>query len=344
MNERCLHVLYRHVNLRFNLCDLRKMDYSGYSPLSRRVLKVQLNRQHQFVRTMLDHPDYGKHVRYFKGKLCPPSFDDWYNGMISEEELWRGLQLLTHVQSVDVISDENYGSGLIVPTKQFPNGLFQSATSVSLVGYMPYGLAKSILNAINPATLKHLCLGFVQEMKILERRDTNMPGERDEDGRILALGATSGLLTELTGQCIALRTLILRRIGQSQDGQHRMWHTAAEEASYLEWASFIRSVQGTLKNFMFEQAGKTISQGLDDSNFTDEARPNRIMDERFRRLLLPAIVSGTWPCLAVMKLRGARGSNGQKATLITELKAVLGGNVKIVVEEMVLGASAVNHW
>lgn len=59
------------------------------------------------------------------------------------------------------------------------------------------------------------------------------------------------------------------------------------------------------------------------------------MDERFRRLIIPAIVSGNWPCLSVIELQGVRSSNGQagNAALTTELRALLGGDTKIVVEE-----------
>lgn len=353
VNARCSSVLYRHVNL--NLRDLLNLNYGlaleDWSPENSQTLEGQVRRQQsqqQLVHTLLSHPEYGKYVRSFKGMLCPPSSEGWYSGVVSEQELWRALQLLTHVQSVHMASDDNYDPGLIVPTEQFPTALFQSATSVSLVGYMPYGLAKAMLNAINPATLKHLCLDFVQDVKITKRtvrRYQNIPGDMDGDGRILALGATTGLLTPLTGRCTALRTLVLRRLGQSEDHQHSWWHMASEEASYSEWAAFIRSVRGTVESFTFEQAGETEFHRQRDSNFADEPRPThhrpRAMDDRFRHLLLPAIIaSGPWPCLSAIELLGARGSNGQKATLATELRAVLGANVTIEVKEMVVEATA----
>lgn len=157
------------------------------------------------------------------------------------------------------------------------------------------------------------------------------PGDRGEDGRIVALGVISGLLTTLTGRCTALQTLTLRRIGHVEDGIG--WHTAAEEASYTEWASFIRSVNGTVEKFMFEQAGEEV------------LRPRRafgmpypawiIMDDAFRRLILPAIVSGMWPCMTRLELGGVGGSMAQdeKAALNTGLRAVLGADAEIVVRE-----------
>lgn len=226
LNERCLRVLYHHVHLVFGQPGL---DYS-------RMLDAVRKRQQQFVFTLLRYPEYGKNVRFFKSTLCISSLNHRHSlgeDMISDEELWRAMHSLTHVQGVDIASRTDFNYRLPVPKNKLPNGLFQSATSVRLAGSMQYGLARSILNAINPATLKHLCLDRVQDVFDI---GPVVPGDRGDDGRTIALGVTSGLLTTLTGRCTALRTLILRRVGQGHS-IHR-WHAAAEEASYIEWASF----------------------------------------------------------------------------------------------------------
>ena len=59
------------------------------------------------------------------------------------------------------------------------------------------------------------------------------------------------------------------------------------------------------------------------------------MNERFRRFLLPAIVSRDWSFLNIIKIRGVRGSNehGGGTALLMEVQAALGENVKIKVEE-----------
>lgn len=62
-------------------------------------------------------------------------------------------------------------------------------------------------------------------------------GDEGEDGRILASGEISGLLTPLTDRCTALQALNLRRTAEGSNDRH--WHIAADQASYLEWASFI---------------------------------------------------------------------------------------------------------
>lgn len=253
-------------------------------------------------------------------------FDDCHSlreGRISDEELWRALQSLTKVQSVDIESKTLYANCMTAP---FPNGLFQSATSMRLMGQMHYGLAKAILTSVNPATLKHLCLDMVQDPRVGYPRSEFVPGDRGEDGRVIALGASSGLLTPLTGRCTSLQTLILRRIGQAHS--KFCWHVDAEDESYIEWASFIRSVQGTVERLTFEQSG-----GLVDM---PHPRQFRIMHDRFRALILPAIVSGNRPCLNAIELRGVRvrtDEEGGTAALRNELSAILGANAKIVVEE-----------
>lgn len=185
---------------------------------------------------------------------------------------------------------------------------------------MQYGLAKSILDAIDPATLECLCLDMVQDRKTTNRYDCTVPGEMAEDGRIIAIGILSDLLTTLICWCTALRTLTLRRIGESGSGSG--WHAGADEASYTAWASSTCCVRGTVQKFTFE-------------HWPQKCHPmppaSENIDRRFRRIVLPTIVSGNWPCLTNMEVGGVAGSHDQeKNELITELRAVLGGDVMIV--------------
>lgn len=325
INKRCTHILYRHVDL--------EPDRSGLN--SREKMLDACKRQQRFVHTLLSHPEYGKHVRFFKGTLCKSRSDfdpSLEQDVISDAELWRVMKLLSQVHSAELGSRNSFAYEMTVPTEQIPTHVFQSLTSVRLAGHMQHGLAKSILDSINPATLEHLCIDMVQDRKLGDSRDLFLSLYRDADGRIIERGATSGLFTTLTGHCTALRTLILRRVGHGEDGPG--WNTAREEASYFEWASFIRSVQATVEIFTFEQAGESLSNRFP---FVGEvSRPIRIMDEKFRRLIFPAIVSGNWPCLTIIELQGVRSLNGEvgKAALISELRAVLGGRPKIVVDEL----------
>lgn len=314
MKEIFLYILYSHVNLPSDLLN------TVYVP----------KRQRQFFHTLMSRPEYGHHVRYLTGELFIPRFDDCQSvgeDVISVEEFWRVMQSLRRLQTLDIATALFYANRSKVPTKQFPNGFFRFLTSVRLVGHMQYGLAKSILNAIDPAALKDLCLDMVLDPEVRHPRGEIIPGDRGEDGRTIALGAMSGLLTTLTGRCTALRSLVLRREGQVH--KDFCWHTAAENESYVEWASFIHSVRGTVATIMFEQIGEWQIKHRRGYN----PPPSEIiMYERFRQLILPTIVSGDWRCLTAIELRGVRYL-GEKVALKEELEAVLGRNTNIVVVE-----------
>ena len=320
VKELYVRVLYRYV-------DMRPERYtSGF-------VRDERKRQAQYFQSLLTHPENGMHVRFFRQVLHTRRIRHSDKPMISDEDMWRAMQSLTHVQTVDIGSRHDVAYFRMVPTMQLPNNLFHFAASVTLVGRMPYRLAKSILDAVHPATLKYLCLDMVQEWDPGHTPHTYMPGEEDEDGRMIAHGATSGLLATLTGCCKKLQTLILRRVGQTHI--RLGWHAVAEELSHVEWASFIGSVRGTVEKFTFELAEEMEGWWLPGLFPATNPGPFRIADERFRRFILPAIIAGNWPCLNVMELRGVRSPDGQVGTaaLIAELTALLGRNAKIVVEE-----------
>ncbi|MCJ1422612.1 hypothetical protein MMC29_000492 [Sticta canariensis] len=320
VKELYVRVLYRHV-------DLRPETYNSIFKRDERKWQAR------FFQSLLTHPEYAMNVRYFRPVLHTRRIRKSEKPMISDKDMWRAMESLTNVQTVDIGSRNDMAYCRMVPTKQLPKDLFHSATSVTLVGRMPSRLAKSILDAVNPATLKYLCLDLVQEWDPGHTPHTYMPGEKDEDGRIIAHGTISGLLTTLTGCCTKLQTLILRRVGQTHI--RLGWHVVAEEQSHVEWASFISSVQGTVEKFTFELAGEMEGGWLPGQYTAIDPGLFRIADKRFRRLILPAIIAGNWPCLNIMELKGIRSPDGQAGTaaLIAELTALLGGNAKIVVEE-----------
>lgn len=319
-------ILYRNVDLRPNQGGLIFM-------------MDERKRQDQFFQSLLANPEYGKFVRYFRAVLHTPKFHDGNTTLIPDAEMWRAMQLLTHVQTVDMGSRNDMAYCTMVPTRQFSNRLFHSATSVTLVGRMPYGLAKCVLDAVNPATLRYLCLDMVQEWNYghiphTYRPHTYMPGDKKEDGRIMAYGATSGLLTTLTGRCTGLQTLILRRVGQTHIRSG--WHMDAEELIHDEWADFICSVHGTVEKFTFELAEEMEATWLTCNMPAKDPVPFRIADERFHRIILSAIMAGFWPCLNIIELKGVRFPDGQVG--IADLKEILilflgGPDPKIVVEE-----------
>ncbi|MCJ1465448.1 hypothetical protein MMC07_004066 [Pseudocyphellaria aurata] len=324
VNERFWSALYCHVDLNRNR---QELDLSDTVQEFDHIWDA-FQRQQQFVRTLISRPEIGKLVRTLKGMLCLPTFHHLVpckGDEHSEDDLWRAMRSVTNVQGVEIGTIGDSGFSFLTPSKQVPHFLFQSATSVTLVGQIQYDLAKSILNAINPAALKHLCLDMAVELEF--GCDTRQPGQIGEDGRIVAYGAMSGLLKTLTGQCTALKILTLRRKGQIYRSlEWGDWDERAEDKSYLEWALFIRSVRLTVKELTFEQL----------EEITDSiAERFRIMDGRFTQFVLPTILSGNWPCLTLMDLRGVRDSRGKCGTagLLRRIRAAHNPTVLIKVLE-----------
>lgn len=117
------------------------------------------------------------------------------------------------------------------------------------------------------------------------------------------------------------------------------------------WSGRILSVlyrRLTLEEFTFEQVGGWIG----DLNYPGDGwyYDFTMMNERFRRLLFPTIVSENWSRLTSIELKGVSGSTRStggsapdltesfaEAALVTdlmtmELRSVVGENVKIVME------------
>lgn len=338
MNEMFFRALYRHVDLQLDPNN-EKLRGDIISP---RGAQDTCNRQQQFVHTLLSHPEYGKEVRSLKTSGHIPIFKDGRKDMRAEENFWHAMLSLTHVQSVDLSSKLIFSHGGGKTTTQIeniPRQLFRSVTSIKLAGMMPCGPATSILITINPATLKHLCLDRVDGYST--EKDENGREERRNYGTFCFEVQSPGLLRALIGQCTALQTLILRRVGrvhemeslQNTCAHHVQFSETLEAASYTEWASFIRSVQATVKEFTFDH----IEYESGYVGLWTEDLPFRAMDGRFLRLVLPTILSSNWPCLTMMKLRGVRTLNGQdgKIALTRQLEAILGRDAEIVVEESI---------
>lgn len=210
--------------------------------------------------------------------------------MISFADFWRGMQLLMCVKDLELASESDYD--LTPIPKQFTNQLFQSATSVRLMGHMQYGLAASILHAINPATLTHLCLDMLQQsIKDRPRGDFHLIN-RARDKQTKLLGVIPGLLRPLIGRCTALRTLVFRAPPRYVGPQFSS-RAAFDEAYWAELASFIHCVRGTLKKFKFYHAGDWSRRG----RYIHFSAAYRTMDALFRMMILPVLCSGNWPCL-----------------------------------------------
>ncbi|MCJ1469133.1 hypothetical protein MMC07_007766 [Pseudocyphellaria aurata] len=273
-----LHVLYRHI------------DFIGPSGpmLSYQWANCYRRKQLQFLRTVLNHPQYGQHVRSFKGELNPPSARRVKGDKLTAAEFWSGLQLLTRVKDVEVA---NYISAEPTAISQLaPAQLFRTATAVTLMGHMPHDLSMLILHTINPELLTYLCLDM-EKQKNYDRPPNSSYLTNSTNQHPLFLGSTPGLVTPLIGRCIALKTLVIRVARRYMDKPSSS-RGAAEEASWMEWAMFIQSVQGTVEKLVFDRA-KVWSCG-------ERMPPTpawELVEHKFRRVILPIIRAGYWPCL-----------------------------------------------
>lgn len=97
VNENCLHVLYRHVDLLYDPYGIGSWIDQEYTVHE----NAHWKRQQQLVDTLLSHPDNGKHVRFLKGTLVVSRFDGYHlpsGGMVSMEDWRHVMQSLTQVQ------------------------------------------------------------------------------------------------------------------------------------------------------------------------------------------------------------------------------------------------------
>ncbi|MCJ1470732.1 hypothetical protein MMC07_009379 [Pseudocyphellaria aurata] len=319
MNESCIHVLYRHIDLNLRVPDHAHAVHNILESfkLLRQTREIRMKegvmKEFMFASTLRKRMELAKHVRSYKGKMR----DSFRVFRASEEALWNGLKLLTNLRHVEV----DFRAYNALNDSQIPRELFSTVTSLAMIGHLEVDPDRSIVNAVDPAILTRLSFTMVHFRDLQWR----IPGDYSRDNRRISYGATAGLLTSLMGQCSSLRSLTLRRIYQVDNDA--AWYAAAENVSYAEYASFLCSVQSTLEHFTYEQTARW-RKGAEESD-----APTRYSDIRFRRFLLPAVlVARTWPCITTITIYGVRTPDEQPA-LIGELAAGLRPNIKIVVQE-----------
>ncbi|KAH8803537.1 hypothetical protein F5884DRAFT_509026 [Xylogone sp. PMI_703] len=156
-----------------------------------------------------------------------------------------------------------------------------------------------------------------------------------------------GHLRHLEGRCTVLQKLILRSSGQGHDGDS-FWSDAIDNRRYKEYASFIGSVKGTLRDFVFEQGLRQeedchpgYAHPYNPPRQTGIMRP---MDKRFLEYILPVLIEGPWPVLKTVQIFGLGGKPLHHIPFIPpnpqifgntqrQLATALGSCVLLVVEE-----------
>lgn len=307
-------------------------------------------RQDSFLRTLTAHPEYGAFVRSFAWTLIWTGYPPWVGLRDIEFHTWSVFSSLTNVQDLDLASLHCNRSERYV--RQNPPRLFSSAVRIRLLGWMHYGLVTSILHSVDPSKLQHLALDNLQDEGqyadgspmslddgdyLLGKIETINP---DGSRGFMFPGPMRRVLEPLEGRCTALKSLLLRKAGQESIQLESCnftgmggWSPEADDAVYGEWATFLSSVIPTLEILVFEQA---VAPKTGRRSGRDGYQTVRPMDERFRRLLLPNLLAGSWPRLQRMEIRGVGRWLGVPALdegTKAQIRDAVGSHVLLVLEE-----------
>lgn len=120
-------------------------------------------------------------------------------------------------------------------------------------------------------------------------------------GYFTSAGPMHNLPGSLAGRCPNLKSLKICKVGERLLGESWPDYSSKDEDLYKEFAIFINSVKPTLREFTFAQGERGVWR-----LYVPDWRSDRVMDERFRRLLAPTLLSAPWPCLQRMTLHGVR--------------------------------------
>jgi hypothetical protein len=121
-------------------------------------------------------------------------------------------------------------------------------------------------------------------------------------------GAAQGFLADLTGQCISLQSFHIMTTAQFNDCPLPSTEVDDEMNRYAEIGAFIEAAKSTLREVVFEH-------GPDIEYFSTVRHPHFIrhgqnpepplhMDQHFDTYILPVLVSGPWPKLGKLTVRG----------------------------------------
>ncbi|MCJ1292160.1 hypothetical protein MMC34_003710 [Xylographa carneopallida] len=203
------------------------------------------------------------------------------------------------------------------------------------------------MHSVDPATLESITLDDLQDvgqypngLPISEDHAADLrlikESTRPDGSRGLVFpGSMRELLRPLQGRCSNLKSLYIRRCGQEGD-QHEdfptVWSNTAEEGAYMEYASFIDSVKSSLRSFHFEQGHQAPSPRR-GTQIRQDIRP---MDDRFRRFILPVILSGNWAKLQRLEIRGVgkwRGRPTINEAMVAQIKDAVGLHTKVIIAD-----------
>ena len=290
---------------------------------STRCTNVPVNmvlRQWVFIKTMLNRKEYQKYVRVLIWTFLPPT-GHGPDSCTEKQIFWDLMRRLQNVRSFDLADLSKTWSSEFPRPSPLEGRYFPNASSIRLVGVMEPVITASILSTIDPSRLVSLELDNVQccgktANGVTMPSTPNMPPSSDSvaailprytewmsrDSGIVWPGLMRGLLSPLKGRCTGLKSLTLRKVGDRYPRESDVVRWMNECHLLHEWASFIGSVSATLEEFIFDQGPR--NEKLSRENI--RVNPVRLMDRLFGSIIFPVLLTGPWPRLKSMELRGVR--------------------------------------
>jgi len=275
---------------------------------------VLFRRQQLLIRTLRAQPQLGKFVKSLTWTHRTWSDGPGEDDCLKEGPTWAAFKTLSNIEKLDFCS--------MVSRREIhaPPPLFSSAKWISIGGQMSHALATSILHSVDPSKITYLELDNLQDLGQLRKhkaipldqdlgqlRETTYP---DRSPKVRHPGAMRDHLRFLEGRCTALRTLVMRSVGQDYY-RDWLWSAVHDEKRYSEWARFIDSTRSSLQGLQLEQGltQEDLNQHGCVSHFLQISPQTggRPMDRRFIEIILPVLLKRPWPKLRALDIRGIGG-------------------------------------
>ncbi|KAH8810888.1 hypothetical protein F5884DRAFT_262116 [Xylogone sp. PMI_703] len=285
LHPHAIRALYRTVDLSCHKVPMTAREYENMMG-AEAVIPLQ-NRQNRFAATIIKHPEYG---------------------LLVESLAFRCMQRL---KSLDLISFADRHERYPLPSFEF-----SKLEHIHIGGQMSFAFFRACIGSVDPARLINLDFDNLQDIGQMKDREpideeiklSELAEYNDPQGTPMVrhTGPMRNFLWDFVGRCTALQRLALRSSGQDYDADF-LWSDTIDAQRYKEYASFIRSVRGTLQHLVFEQAvrqGEIHRSCRAPHPHQTGARP---MDKRFLNYILPVLIERPWPVLQSMEILGLGG-------------------------------------
>ena len=319
-------------------------------------------KQHAFLEIVLSRPYIGKLIHGFTWIIrsyCDP--DGFMPGKQTSDaiwpdtHMWDAFKTFTNVTKLDLACYQKTWDWAYL--RDPPSPLFPAATNIRLSGIMYPEVVMAILHPTNLSKLEHLSLDNLQDPGPCNGtwpKDCSTSQDNfnyycrpfNPYVKVQRLpGTMRYILPRIENDLPALTSFHYRKPGWVHNRCGR--NPAADVQCYAEVASFISCVSSTLQSFHFEQGvaqyliphvkAGTVEQTYGCIRPPPQDRHMKPMDEKFVKIVLPAIMRAKWPRLREMMIQGVGEYKGRQAInrmKMWRLKKHMGEGVHLVVEDV----------